>query len=36
MDADAKAIKDYVDANWVGVNPENQFLNTDASAATLS
>ena len=24
MDADAKAIKDYVDATWIGVNPENQ------------
>ncbi len=36
IEQDAKAIKDYVDANWVGVNPENQFLNTDASAATLS
>ena len=25
MAADAKAIKDYVDATWVGVNPQNQF-----------
>ena len=24
MDVDAKAIKDYVDENWIGVRPERQ------------
>jgi hypothetical protein len=35
IDVDAKAIKDYVDATWVGINPENQFPPTTSNLSDV-
>ncbi len=34
IEEDARAIKDYVDANWTGVNPHNQFRSDDTEMVT--